>query len=303
MRAAWKAVLFAALGAPGCELQEVTTAEGADILVAEIVLRSGESVQTAVLQRTGAPPGTQPVSGVSIEVYASDGATMRFVPAPLQRCIDSPEVRDIRHSVACYIAERDNAIPILSGASYSLRIATDDGRVLTGSTTLPSELRLRRPAAESCRLAPDTPLTMSWGVATGAWAYLTEALFVGLKDAMAERGLTVSEEPLRLAGVSVSAADTSITFPGGLGVFNRFEEEIAPVLVALQRGMPPGVNTRVTVGAADRNLVNWIRGGNFNPSGPVRVGSIRGDGIGVFGSLTMQRVSISTEIGALLPEC
>jgi hypothetical protein len=284
-------------------LQEVTTAEPEDILVAEIVLRSDESVQTAVLQRTTAPPGVQPVSDVNIEVYASDGTTMRFALAPLQRCIDSPETRDIRHSVACYVAEGDNVIPIRPGAAYSLRIATDDGRVLTGTTTVPSELQLHRPAAGTCRLAPDTPLAISWGMAGGAWAYLTEALFVGMQDAMAERGLVVPEEPLRLAGVSVSAADTSIIFPGGFGVFNRFEEEIAPVLVALQQGMPPAVNTRVTIGAADRNFVNWIRGGNFNPSGPIRVGSIRGDGVGVFGSLTLQRITISTETGAALPDC
>ena len=38
------------------------------------------------------------------------------------------------------------------------------------------------------------------------------------------------------------------------------------------------------ISATDRNYVNWVRGGNFNPSGQVRVPTIRGDGTGVFAS-------------------
>jgi hypothetical protein len=38
------------------------------------------------------------------------------------------------------------------------------------------------------------------------------------------------------------------------------------------------------ISATDRNYVNWVRGGNFNPSGVVRVPSVGGDGIGVFAS-------------------
>jgi hypothetical protein len=48
----------------------------------------------------------------------------------------------------------------------------------------------------------------------------------------------------------------------------------------------------VVIAAADRNYVNWERGGNFNPSGLVRIGSVRGDGFGVFGSLVVKSFQI-----------
>jgi hypothetical protein len=58
----------------------------------------------------------------------------------------------------------------------------------------------------------------------------------------------------------------------------------------------------VTIAAADRNYVNWERGGNFNPSGLIRVASIRGDGTGTFGSMVTHRVVI--HVGpSTLPGC
>ena len=48
-----------------------------------------------------------------------------------------------------------------------------------------------------------------------------------------------------------------------------------------ERGRSPA---SVTVTAANRNYVNWARGGNFNPSGRVSIPSVTGDGTGVFGA-------------------
>jgi hypothetical protein len=65
-------------------------------------------------------------------------------------------------------------------------------------------------------------------------------------------------------------------------VFSRFslDQELS---LLLQKGMPLGTSADVTVAALDRNYVNWIRAGSFNPSGQVRVPSLRGDGTGVLG--------------------
>ncbi|MBD0319449.1 MAG: hypothetical protein ICV87_03885, partial [Gemmatimonadetes bacterium] len=63
-------------------------------------------------------------------------------------------------------------------------------------------------------------------------------------------------------------------------------------LTALQSGFPDGVSVHLVVAAADRNYVNGVRGGSFNPSGPVRVSSVTGDGVGVFGSLVPLYVHI-----------
>jgi hypothetical protein len=46
------------------------------------------------------------------------------------------------------------------------------------------------------------------------------------------------------------------------------------------------------VAAADRNYINGVRGGSFNPSGPVRISSVVGDAVGVFGSLVPLHASI-----------
>ncbi len=48
----------------------------------------------------------------------------------------------------------------------------------------------------------------------------------------------------------------------------------------------------MTVAAADRNYINGVRGGSFNPSGQVRISSVTGDGVGVFGSLVPLQAAV-----------
>jgi hypothetical protein len=61
----------------------------------------------------------------------------------------------------------------------------------------------------------------------------------------------------------------------------------------------------VAITAVERNFVNWVRGGSFNPSGTVRVSSIVGDGSGVFGAASTRRFTLisSTDptMGPLCP--
>jgi len=73
--------------------------------------------------------------------------------------------------------------------------------------------------------------------------------------------------------------------------------------VALSRGLPEGVSAEVVIAAADRNYVNWVRGDSFNPSGAVRVASVRGDGTGVFGSFSSARFRLRVTRGGTLPAC
>ncbi|HZG44346.1 MAG TPA: hypothetical protein VEY93_15455, partial [Longimicrobium sp.] len=91
-------------------------------------------------------------------------------------------------------------------------------------------------------------------------------------------------DPLELLGVSVSSSDTTALLPNEFGVFDRFELD-QNLLRFLQGGLPEGVNLVLTISAADRNYINGVRGGSFNPSGQVRIPSVVGDGVGVFGSL------------------
>src|SRR6056297_3052188 len=90
---------------------------------------------------------------------------------------------------------------------------------------------------------------------------------------------------------SVSAADTTIGFPAEFGVFDRGSID-TDIAVRLQRRIPEGVASDVAITAVDRNYTNWVRGGNFNPSGQVRIPSVRGQGTGYFGSSVVREFQI-----------
>jgi hypothetical protein len=120
---------------------------------------------------------------------------------------------------------------------------------------------------------------------------VNETSISGLGSALASEGIEVEEDPLYLLGLSISATDTTVVFPSEFGVFDRFDLD-QDLAVRLQRGLPEGTGALVTIAAVERNYVNWARGGNFNPSGQVRVASLRGDGTGVFGAAVVRRFRV-----------
>lgn len=160
---------------------------------------------------------------------------------------------------------------------------------------MPGPFQIRRPASRMCELAAETELELVWSEAPGAWAYVSETLIRGLRAPLADRGIELETDPLPLLGLSLSASDTTIVFPSEFGLLDRVDTE-SEVLVALQGGLPPGTSARVWVAAVDRNYVNWLRGGNFNPSGQVRVGSLEGDGTGFFGSAFLREMTIWVDV-------
>ena len=176
----------------------------------------------------------------------------------------------------------------MPGTVVEARVEAGGFGTLTGVTNLPGEFVLLAPEAGtgSCILGADETLEIRWTRAEGAWAYVGESLISGLPGVLASRGseATLDEDPLRLLGLSISAADTTMAFPGEFGLFDRFDLE-REVAVLLQEGLPENTSAEVSIAAVDRNYVNWVRGGNFSPSGTVRVPSLRGErGSGVFAS-------------------
>jgi hypothetical protein len=304
------AAAAAVLAAAACELREITVAEPFDIVVAEVILRAGEDVQTALLHRTVRLPATGvAVPGAVVEVRSADGRSMRYAPVPIARCLQGggdasagqPPATE-RERGSCYAAE-GNVLAVREGQRYTLRILLPDGREMSGTTLVPGNFRFRSPVSTHCVLPPDTRLTLAWTPADDTWAYLAEARFEGLRAAYAPRGIRVPEDPLTLLGLAISRADTTMQLPAGFGVFDRFDSDLAPTLLALQQGIPAGVTVDVAVAATDRNFVNWVRGGNFNPSGQVRVPSIVGEGTGVFASLVARTARIETTPQSALPPC
>jgi hypothetical protein len=174
---------------------------------------------------------------------------------------------------------------------------------MTAETTLPEQLQLVRPLQPNCYLEPDTPLEIAWRSTPGAWIYVAETELVGIRDALRQRGIELSRDRLLLLGLAISRQDTTLVLPTEFGLFDRANPDVAEALVALQGGLPAGVVAHLRIAAADRNYVNWVRGGQFNPSGAINVASIRGAGTGVFGSLVHVRRDIETRRRDGLPDC
>ena len=286
MKAARLAIV-AALGGllTACTLQEVTVALPQDVVVAEVILRAGATTQLAWLHRTrGSVNDSTVVPGAVVEVRADDGSVLPFFAIPDTACFIPRNDVPVGSHGSCY-SSRVNAMQIQPGRTYRLAVTLPDGRRLSGVTTVPGDFRLLRPTASICSVPEFTTLEVRWTASANAWVYANESSMRGLQAALRPFNLRVNDEPLRLLGLSISGADTTIVFPAQFGIFDRFDDDLTAALAFLQKGMPRGVITDVGIAAADRNYVNWERGGNFNPSGLVRVPSVQGDGTGVFGSL------------------
>jgi hypothetical protein len=192
-------------------------------------------------------------------------------------------------SGSCFSASVQVASSIQAGDRLSLQIVLGDGRRLDGTTRVPGAFTVNGVLPE-CRLPPDVLFPLAWTRSDGAWAYVSEALLLGLPFALSKEGIQ-AEDSLALTGLSISESDTTVVFPSELGVFDRFDLD-RDLAVRLQRGLPDGAWADLAITATDRNYVNWVRGGSFNPSGTVRVGSLVGDGSGVFASVVTRRFRI-----------
>jgi hypothetical protein len=284
-----------------CELAEITVATPEDIIVAEVILRAGENVQQALLQGT---LRTAPPSGAAITVRdETTGAVLKYFPGSDSTCLlsESSEQANASHEL-CYFAPNASDF-VQPRRRYSLRIEVEN-RVMTAQVEVPGTFQLVRPAAQPCSLRPHHLLELVWTRASGAWVYVADGNFTLLRQALRREGVPVSgNDPVELTGLSVSGTDTTLIFPREIGLFDRFDADLHPIVLALQDGLPYGVFVDLVMGAGDRNYVNWVRGGAFNPSGQVRIPSITGDGTGVFGALVPVRLAIQVDTAQVLPPC
>lgn len=293
----------------GCELQEVTLVEEEDVVVAEAYALVGVpgrelGVQNRLwvfLGRTREGESQPSVlRDARVEVTRpADSVRFRLERAELDECVSDP--RRERPGV-CYDAGIA-AVGLGAGDELELDVRLSDGRVLEGRTRIPGAFRVENDASD-CALPPNTPFEVRWTPSEGARAYVNETRIDGLDVALGNEGIEAPEE-LYLLGLSLSASDTTIVFPGEFGIFDRFDLD-QDLTVRLQEGLPDGTQATVGISAADRNYVNWARGGNFNPSGQIRVPSVRGDGTGVFASVVMRRFGVfvgSSDPAGALPPC
>ena len=296
--------VIVALLVSACELDEVSLTEPEDALIAEVYLKVGDgpSELSAFLHWTLGGSGASDLDQATVRLERSGGPAVSLFKTDVAECLVPELVGVVAGS--CFLAPPLSEGALGPGERVSVRIATPDGQSLQGGMVLPTDFVLGQPAAEGvCALPPGVPLEFLWSRSEGAWAYSGEAVIWGLRDALAPEGIELEEDSVTLLGISISETDTTMVFPQEFGVFDRFDLD-RDLALALQEGLPLGAEARVVVSALERNYVNWVRGGSFNPSGLVRIPSLRGDGVGVLGGMVRRVVRV---VGALpdteIPGC
>jgi hypothetical protein len=296
--------LLLAVAMAGCELDEVTVIDFVDVVVGEVYVTLGSTPSDhrmrALLHGTaaGGTPDAETFDDALVRIIRAGTDTLDLALDLITECVDSVPAGA---SGSCFV-DGGQAAVLLPGDRLELSIVLGDGRRLLGSARVPGDFQLSGVGA-SCRLEPDSLLPLRWAPSDGAWAYVNETSINGLPAALASEGIEVEDDPLYLLGLSISASDTTVVFPSEFGVFDRFGLDQALAL-RLQRGLPEGTDALISVAAVERNYTNWVRGGNFNPSGQVRVASLRGDGTGVFGAAVVRELAVvSTATPGAEPAC
>lgn len=301
----------AALVLGACTLADVTVPPSEDRLVVEAVLRTDVSRQAILLHRSVREQASVGEPGAQVSVTAPSGREIVFHETEEPCFTISPEYQDseVAAGATCYLSALDAGRWVQPGETYDLTVRTTRGELARARTTVPGGFAVngihtsgRNDLGEpACALPPETPLELTWTPSSGAWGYLAPLTVYGLSAIFPAS--YEPPDPLELMGVSVSARDTTLLLPAEFGVFDRFSYN-QNLLRALQAGLPDSSVARVVIAAADRNYINGVRGGNFNPSGQVRISSIVGDGVGVFGSLTPLAFTIDVGTEATsLPSC
>jgi hypothetical protein len=294
--------------AAGCTLGEVTATEGGDVLVVESHLEAGGARQAVLLHRSLQGELVRGEPGAVVTIKGPGGDVARLAQLPLEFCAGSvsPELTDsLAVAATCYATDFVDRELVHAGETYELEVLTTRGERVRGRTTVPGPFEFRAPPAQgefsACRLPRRTNLPLIWTRAKGAWSYLATMEVMGLRAALEGTGIEAPER-LELTGLAISESDTTLVIPADFGLF-ELSNVPTELLVYLQGGFPPGISVRVRVAALDRNYVNAIRGGSFNPSGPIRLSTVVGDGVGVFGSYVAHDLFIAVESTPPLPEC
>ncbi|HEU0013344.1 MAG TPA: DUF4249 family protein [Longimicrobium sp.] len=297
------------LALAACTIADVTVPAGRDVLVVEAVLRTDQERQFVLLHRSIQDGAGGAERDAEVTVTDEFGQEFRFNQTG-GGCVSINsaylESDSLRIDGTCYMSV-DFGGWVAPGVAYELEVRTTRGEVARGRTVVPGQFALagmpysteQDPrTVPTCEVVPGTQLDVRWRRSEGAWGYVAPLLIHGLGSAL---GMP-APSPLELVGVSVSAADTTMVLPAEFGVFERFQYN-QDLLRALQEGLPRGVFANLVVAAADRNYINGVRGGSFNPSGQARISSIAGDGIGVFGSLVPLRVDVVSQNPSSVPDC
>ncbi|MCY3545929.1 MAG: hypothetical protein OXH49_03540 [Gemmatimonadetes bacterium] len=288
----------------GCALTEVTVTESEDLVIAEAQLTinlhgdGGTSLSVyTYLHRTLSGQRPDEVEGAGVRVSGTSAVVHLAAADSGGVCLDPWENEDDEEVLevdvgSCYRASVAPS-PFSPGEVLELEVVLPERGTLTGVSQVPEAFEFIGLTHEDghCRIEPDTNYRFHWTEAAGTWSYISDTWIEGLPEALAGRDIEVPDS-LYLTGFAIGEKDTDVLFPGEYGLFDLGEQADADLLRILDDGLPGGARGEVAFAATDRNWVNWARGGNFNPSGIIRIPSVFGDGTGFFGTATQRRVNV-----------
>lgn len=270
-----------------------------------------ELLATGWLDWSRAVRTTSEVPGASLRIVGESGASVDLAERPSQEsCFKLNPLPAHLHAPVfgtCYLATASPS-PFAPGEGLSLTIGSPDGGTATGASRLPEPFAPSGGLASEdgrCLTEPDQNHRLSWSVAEGAWAYLGGALIKGLDPALwpADKS-RYAGEALHLGGLPVRRDSTKMVFPRDLGLLTGVQPVGEELIRVLQTGLPRGATAQVAVGAIDRNWYNWIRLPTFESvfvnsafdTGEIRIPSIFGDGLGVFGTSVRWKAEVESRV-------
>lgn len=243
--------LAALVGVWSC-VDQTPVSPNAQAIVVHAVLDASAHTQYVLVQTTDGSVLTQKdVSDATVQVLTPDG-----------RALVGDYVVDTTYAVGAGTAPAVNSyyqvsldkygIALQPGSTYRLRIALADGRVVTGSTTIPAApptVSLNMPAS----LSSNDSLALAWPRVAGAVAYDVSVSLDGVLtfDAFADTSIVLSTK--------------TRTLNGGIVLYS-------------------GSTHQIVVSAVDVNYYDYYRRSSdfFTGSGPI---SHLDGAVGVFGSM------------------
>ena len=273
--------------------------------MAEAYIRVGDGTDqvTVFLHWTVGTGKLEDLRAADVLVFPEDAEPIPLLEGLSGICVRVDDAVDVRGCLFC-ARPRMWTVSFSPGPGPRSRSGLPDGRELKGGTLIPNDIQLIQPAAPRF-LRPSTgpPCRVQLeSVSRGMGLLMPKQRSRGSGRPWLPRASKWKKILSHFWGWPSPRPTPPSLSPGSLGFStgSSLQQEVA---VALQQGLPEGSYAVVAVAALDRNYVNWVRGGTFNPSGAVRISSLRGDGIGVLASAVRRSIQVVGIVGPGIPSC
>jgi hypothetical protein len=269
-------LLAAAMLAPtsACVLETLVAPRQEPLVQVHAILNAGIRTQVILVEHSlsgdgeaSSRGGTVAISGAAVTVT---GVGRTYVAREVVDTISGTNPPQVNPLTRRYEFNTEFPIALVPGGTYSLRVETPDGVVVTGTTLIPAQSPVTAAISRSLNRDRDT-LSLTWNTPLETAAFWVRAEGQGVAFDQ-----FVSEPRVRLAG-------------NLKGI--EFDDPRTDIFL-------PGFIIPVNVAAVDRNLYDYFRSRSDPFTGIGRINHLIG-GRGVFGSMTTllaMRVDVTAEI-------